>query len=197
MPHGTQNRKADRDETVVHREPAAAETDRGNHGDFDSKSEHLPLSKAAQFLLEECRTVLPGIQALFGFQLIAVFNSAFFDRLSPTEQRIHLTAIALVAVAVALVMTPAALHRASGSMVVTERFVHVSSRLLRCSMFPLACAINIDSYLIARVILMSYAAALLAAALLGIFVMLWFVLPKSRQLQRMVLHLGATRHEGP
>jgi len=39
--------------------------------------EDLPLSKAAQLLLEECRMVLPGIQALFGFQLIVVFNSRF------------------------------------------------------------------------------------------------------------------------
>jgi hypothetical protein len=43
--------------------------------------EHLPLSKAAQLLLEECRMVLPGIQALFGFQLIAVFNARFAERL--------------------------------------------------------------------------------------------------------------------
>lgn len=42
--------------------------------DQDSGQEELPLSQAAQHLLEECRMVLPGIQALFGFQLIAVFN---------------------------------------------------------------------------------------------------------------------------
>ena len=39
--------------------------------------EELTLSEAAKYLLDECRMVLPGIQALFGFQLIAVFNSAF------------------------------------------------------------------------------------------------------------------------
>jgi hypothetical protein len=30
-------------------------------------------------LIEEARMVLPGIQALFGFQLIAVFNDGFRD----------------------------------------------------------------------------------------------------------------------
>lgn len=30
--------------------------------------EALPLSEAVTHLLEECRMVLPGIQALFGFQ---------------------------------------------------------------------------------------------------------------------------------
>jgi hypothetical protein len=46
------------------------------------KREELPLSKAAEYLLDECRMVLPGIQALFGFQLIAVFNSSFELKLS-------------------------------------------------------------------------------------------------------------------
>jgi len=38
------------------------------------EKEELPLRLAAEYLIEECRMVLPGIQALFGFQLIAVFN---------------------------------------------------------------------------------------------------------------------------
>jgi hypothetical protein len=47
-----------------------------------SKSEELSLDSAASHLLEECRMVLPGIQALFGFQLIAVFNQNFGESLS-------------------------------------------------------------------------------------------------------------------
>src|SRR2546423_11488093 len=92
------------------------------------KREELPLSKAAEYLLDECRMVLPGIQALFGFQLIAVFNPAFQQKLSGSEQRLHLFAIALVAIAVALIMTPAALHRRKGPYEATDTFVCVSSR---------------------------------------------------------------------
>jgi hypothetical protein len=51
------------------------------------------------------------VQALFGFQLIALFNSTFRERLTSSEQLIHLVAIGLVAMAVALVMAPAAYHR--------------------------------------------------------------------------------------
>jgi hypothetical protein len=58
--------------------------------------------------------VLPGIQALFGFQLIAVFNTGVAEKLSQGEQELHLLAIALVAVSVALVMTPAAYQRLTG-----------------------------------------------------------------------------------
>jgi hypothetical protein len=101
----------------------------------------LPLSQAALHLLEECRMVFPGIQALFGFQLIAVFNEHFSSALDPSEQVVHLVAIALVAIAVALVMAPAAFHRQTGPDRVTEHFLRLSSRLLLWSMFPLALAL--------------------------------------------------------
>ena len=58
--------------------------------------------------------VLPGVQALFGFQLIAVFSDGFTARLTRSEQGLHLLALTLVAVAGALVMTPAAYHRQTG-----------------------------------------------------------------------------------
>ena len=63
--------------------------------------EELPLPEAITHLLEECRMVLPGIQALFGFQLIAVFNSTFVEKLTSSERYFHLAAISLVATAVA------------------------------------------------------------------------------------------------
>ena len=68
------------------------------------------MSEAVKNLLEEVRTVLPGVQALFGFQLVAVFNQRFTD-LTSMEQGLHLTALCLVALAAGLLMTPAALHR--------------------------------------------------------------------------------------
>jgi hypothetical protein len=48
--------------------------------------EKVSLDSAATHILEECRMVLPGIQALFGFQLIAVFNEGFAEKLSSNEQ---------------------------------------------------------------------------------------------------------------
>ena len=50
------------------------------------------LSDMASHLLEECRMVLPGIQALFGFQLMAVFNAKFWD-LDFYHRVVHLLAI--------------------------------------------------------------------------------------------------------
>src|SRR4030095_6081294 len=116
---------------------------------IDEPHEELPLSTAAQYLLEECRMVLPGIQALFGFQLVVVFSPGFEQKLNGTEQLLHFFAMVLVALAVAIIMTPAALHRGTGSKLVTETFIGTSARLLLSSMLPLAVAISIEFYLIA------------------------------------------------
>jgi hypothetical protein len=86
-------------------------------GTSHEENEILSLAKAVQYLLEECRMVLPGMQALFGFQLIAVFSQAFHDHLSKFEQWLHLLALVLVAIAIALVMTPVAIHRKTGALV--------------------------------------------------------------------------------
>lgn len=146
----------------------------------DQDREELPLSKAALYLLEECRMVLPGIQALFGFQLIAVFSNTFSQTLSGLEQRMHLTALGLVAVAAALVMTPASIHRHIGAREVTDRFITISTRLLVIAMYPLAIGISTDFYLIARVILQSTEIALILALLLLVTCsLLWFVLPRK------------------
>src|SRR4051794_41034516 len=117
------------------------------------KKENVSLDSAAKHLLEECRMVLPGIQALFGFQLIAVFNESFEKKLSRGEQELHLAAIILVVLAVALVMAPAAVHRWTQQRAVSERFIWISSQLLFAGMLPLAVALTLDIYLIGRIIL--------------------------------------------
>ena len=138
----------------------------------------LSLAEAAQYLLDECRMVLPGIQALFGFQLIVVFNPGFDQKLNAVEQDLHLTAIALVAIAVAIIMTPAAYNRQTAPMEVTSDFIRLSTRLLLWSMCPLAVAISLDLYLIGRVIAGSLVGGLLSAVVFALYAMLWFVLPR-------------------
>jgi hypothetical protein len=142
--------------------------------------EQLRLAEAATHLLEECRMVLPGVQALFGFQLIAVFNSGFSDRLSYGEQNLHLVALACVACAGALVMSPAAYHRQTNPRVVSAHFLTVGGRLLLLSMFPLMTGIGLDFYLIVRIVRNDVAfAAGSAVALVLFFAACWFGLPRA------------------
>jgi DNA-binding transcriptional LysR family regulator len=144
------------------------------------QSSDVSLTDAAQELLDECRMVLPGIQALFGFQLIAVFSNGF-DALQPDGKVVHLIATGLVAVAVAMIMTPAALHRQTTPRRVTTEFIEVSSRLLLMSMFTLAIGICLDFFLIARLIVDGTIALLAAVALFVLFMALWYVWPRIRR----------------
>ncbi len=149
------------------------------HPVSSAEREELSLNDAASHLLEECRTVVPGMQALFGFQLIAVFNPTFRELLSPAERLLHLTAIVLVTIAIALVMAPAALHRQMEPMAVSRRFITTSSRLLMASMAPLTAGLCLDVYLVSRVVVQTRAvAAIIAAGLLSVFVLFWLVIPR-------------------
>jgi uncharacterized protein DUF6328 len=151
----------------------------------DHNTEVESLSDSVSHMLEECRMVLPGIQALFGFQLIAVFNSTFWAKLDQFEQLLHYMAIGLVALSVALVMTPAAYHRQAEPATVSKRFLIISTKLLFGSMYPLMGGILLDFYLIGSLILQSRLLSLLATLCLWcVFTVLWILLPRVQFLQR-------------
>jgi uncharacterized PurR-regulated membrane protein YhhQ (DUF165 family) len=149
----------------------------------EGEREQLSLSDAAGRLLDECRMVLPGIQALFGFQLIAVFNSRFDEALTHAEKLLHLGAIVLVVIAIALVMSPAAWHRLLHPRSVTEAFIRRSTRVLLASMPALATSITLDVYIVARLIADSRAVALaLAVFAFCTFATLWALIPARMRL---------------
>jgi|KBSMisStaDraftv2_1062788.scaffolds.fasta_scaffold1151355_2 hypothetical protein len=147
-----------------------------------SEVEELSLTSAVTHLLEECRMILPGVQALLGFQLIAVFSATFAEHLSPIEQGIHLLALALLAIAGALVIAPAAYHRQTRPRQVSQHFLILSGRLLLTALVPLMLGIALDFYLIARIILGQTVLSLVLASVLFVFVTgLWFVFPRWHQ----------------
>ena len=89
----------------------------------ESKAEPASLKDQARNVLEEARMVLPGIQALFGFQLIAVFNQRFesikkVSRLNMPVLYIHGTADRVVPYNMGI-----ALYEQSGGQ---KRFVAVA-----------------------------------------------------------------------
>ena len=135
------------------------------------------LEEEATHVTDEARMVLPGVQAVLGFQLIAVFNQRFQD-FSFGEQVIHLVAFLLMALAMGLVMTPAAYHRQVERGCVSRRFVDLSSILLTVAMLPLIAGVCLDTYLIARLILNKRDQATVVAAGTALLLMcLWYGLP--------------------
>jgi hypothetical protein len=148
-----------------------------------SEIQNLDVEKAATHLLEECRMVLPGIQALFGFQLIAVFADGFRRELTSGERKLHLVAVLCVVIAIALVMAPAAIHRQREPRSVSESFLTVSSALLMLGMIPLAIGTVLDVYLVAIAVVHNVPVAALAALIAaGAFIGLWGVLPARLRL---------------
>jgi len=149
-----------------------------------AEREKLSLAQAAQYLLDETRMVLPGVQALFGFQLIVVFSERFTE-LDALEQDLHFAAIALVVISIALLMTPAAYHRHQEACEVTHNFVVVSTRLLLVGMAPLCVALCLDMYLIGQMILDNAVAKAVAWALFALLVFFWWIFPRVRFLHRV------------
>jgi hypothetical protein len=116
-----------------------------------SRADPEKTEKMAMAAIEEARMVLPGIQALFGFQLIAAFNDTF-RRLEPQEQILHFVALVLVALAIAIIMTPAAYNRLVERGSLSDFFVRLASWLIAAAMLPLMIALCFEVYLLARVI---------------------------------------------
>jgi hypothetical protein len=135
-------------------------------------------------ILNEARTIVPGMQAFIGFQLVAVFNAAFWERLSDVERGVHVIAILLNILAMVLLITPPLYHRQRESGYDSAGLVRLASRLLTASTYPLIAAIALDLYLIGRLVGGSVAAGIVTmAAVLLPAVLLWHVMPRSDALR--------------
>jgi hypothetical protein len=73
--------------------------------------------------------VLLGTQALFGFQLFAVFNERFKE-FGKDEQLNHFSATVLVRIVIARIMTPTAFHRLAEQTTISKFFVWLASWLI-------------------------------------------------------------------
>jgi hypothetical protein len=124
--------------------------------------------------LTEARVVLPGAQALLGFQFASMLVEGF-DKLPGSSKYVHLISLALMALAVILLMAPAAYHRIVEEGQDTEHFHRVASRFLIAAMVPLALGICGDLFVVARKVTESAIAGIIsAAAMLLFFYGLWF-----------------------
>jgi uncharacterized protein DUF6328 len=140
------------------------------------------LEEEVDHIVEEGRMVLPGIQALFGFQLVAVFNQRFAEVLPPAGRVLHLVALMLVSIAIALIMAPAAYHRQAERGTISRYFANFASRLIAVAMLPLLLAISLEVALVAYAIVVRlWVSALCGGTLALLFIWLWFVYPASRR----------------
>lgn len=129
-------------------------------------------------IIEEARCILPGLQAVFGFQTIAVFNERFTE-LVTYAQVCHLVGLCLLVVAMGMLMTPAVYNRAQHGRA-TSRMLRISRKSIRGGLIPLAVGLSLDMLTVMSLATDSLALSIVAAvASLLLFVGLWYLLPRS------------------
>jgi hypothetical protein len=140
-------------------------------------SELPPLQDRIKQVLTEGRVILPGTQALLGFQLVSFLTEAF-QKLPKPVQVVHLVALGFVVLSATFLITVPAYHRIGEGGGESEHFLRVASRLLLSALAALALGISMDFFVVVLKVTGSMAVALAAAAgALGVFSALWFGFP--------------------
>jgi hypothetical protein len=101
--------------------------------------------------LTELRVVLPGAQALFGFQFAAVLTESF-ARLPVILKGMHLASLSVVAVAVVMLIAPAAYHRIAAAGNAEEGVLRYAVRMMLPAQGLLALGLVGDAYVTMRMI---------------------------------------------
>ena len=150
--------------------------------------QELELKDVLRNVLEEARMVLPGIQALFGFQLVAVFNAAFKD-IPVVDRFLHFIALMLTIGAIGCLMAPASYHRQVERGCVSQQFIDYASKLLCIGMIPLLLSIALDTYVVCNAITEAPWIACVASVLtLLLLSTLWYVVPSMRRKEHDCKH---------
>jgi hypothetical protein len=140
------------------------------------QTEYEKLDAEMRNIIEEARVILPGVQALFGFQTIAVFNDRFAD-LETYAKICHVIGLAMVVVTIGMIMTPAIYYRACAGLV-TPHMAKVSSILIRRGVFPLAIGLSLEMFTVLYVVSGSpWLSGCATVVALLFFVSLWYLLP--------------------
>jgi hypothetical protein len=148
-----------------------------SEGEIQMKETTTPLATKVEQLLTEARVIIPGGQALFGFQFIAMLTKGF-DQLPHSSQLVHTAGLCLIALNVILLMTPAALHRLSFGGEDSQAFLRLGSRLVIAAPLFLAFGIAAELFVVFDKVLENSVMALMASlgGLLTLIVF-WYILP--------------------
>jgi Family of unknown function (DUF6328) len=126
-------------------------------------------------LLQELRVAQTGVQILFAFLLGLAFTPRF-PALTGAQQGVYLVTLVLAAVSAGLLIGPVGYHRTVFRQRLRPQLVSTGHRYAIAGLVLLLLALVGAVQLAASFILGAWA-TLLAAALAGLFAMLWFVIP--------------------
>ena len=128
-------------------------------------------------MLTESRVVLPGAQALLGFQFVVTMTSAF-EKLPRNLQFAHFLALGCILLAIVLLIAPAAVHRIAFGGEDAERMHGVGSFLVTIALIPLAAGIACDLVVaFARIFPGGTLGLWAGISAFAVLALLWYALP--------------------
>lgn len=133
-------------------------------------------------LLDEIRTVLPGVEILFGFLILLPFE--FSDELTGFERLLYIAAFLAVSAALALLVAPSTYHRLRFREMNKERLVFLANRMVIGATALMAFGVSSTVYLVVETLIGGVVAGVIAALNAGWFAWLWFGLPLLRRAAR-------------
>src|SRR5439155_11154113 len=156
---------------------SVGQTERAMSERQQNVEERTGLHEKIDQMLTEARVILPGSQALLGFQLAIVLTQSF-DKLPFGVKVVHGAALLFVALSIVLLMAPAAYHRIVFKGEDSEEFLRIGGRFVSYSTIPLALGLAADVFVVGTKIVPSeLASALVATAVLALLLGLWHGLP--------------------
>ena len=127
-------------------------------------------------MLTEARVILPGAQALLGFQFVVTMTKAFQDTQNPL-QNAHFAALGSVLLAVMLLIAPAAVHRLGFGGQDAERMHDIGSNLITIALVPLAAGIAVDVFVACAKVVPAPVPLIASSTTFGCLAVLWYALP--------------------
>jgi Family of unknown function (DUF6328) len=153
------------------------EKNKDTEGDMDVASEAVmptAVHDKIRHVLTEARVILPGNQALLGFQFAVTLQQGFKD-LPVALKLVHLVSLSLIAMSTILLLAPAPYHRIVERGEETESFYRVASKLTLSSLPPMAAGIAADFFVVVYKMSNRYGLSVLAAMLMFcLFCGMWF-----------------------
>ena len=131
-------------------------------GKQPEESDKARVDRELKELLDEIRTILPGVEILFGFLIILPFE--FSQELGQLERVLYLGAFLSVSAGLALLVAPPVDHRIRFRELDKEKWLHRSNRLAIAASVFVAVGIGLTVYLVVQTLVGGVIAGLIAAA---------------------------------
>ncbi|HWB51120.1 MAG TPA: DUF6328 family protein [Stellaceae bacterium] len=111
------------------------------------RRQKTPIHTKIEQSLTEARVIIPGAQALLGFQLSIILTHPFAE-LPAIAQAVHAACLGLIALSVILLMAPAAYHRIVYEGEDCPEMYRIASTLITLATVPLALGLAGDVYVV-------------------------------------------------